>query len=94
MTFGPWVAELEPAERLARLRALRALAGVFCHRFPKFAEALRAAETDKAALAEALRLLDTLPAINRRRLLASYLPVIKTAAPQVQLATDRRGTNA
>jgi hypothetical protein len=70
--FGPWAVGLEAGERLARTRAMRALAGVFCHHHRKFVDALRAAETDPAALADALRLLDELPALNRRRLLASY----------------------
>jgi hypothetical protein len=71
VTFGPWVTELDPAERIARIRAIRALAGVFCHRFPSSGEALLRAEAEPAALEEALRLLDELPALNRRRLLAS-----------------------
>ena len=68
-SFGPWATNLDPAERLARIRAMRALAGVFCHRHPKVDEALRAAETDPAALEQAFQLLNELPTLNRRRLL-------------------------
>jgi hypothetical protein len=35
MTFGPFAPNLEPAEYLARLRSLRALASVFCHHYPE-----------------------------------------------------------
>jgi hypothetical protein len=73
MTFGPFALSLDQAERLARIRALRALAGVFCHRLPTFGEAILRAESEPTALNEALRLLDQMPALNRRRLLASNL---------------------
>jgi hypothetical protein len=82
MTFGPWLAGIDRAERLARTRAMRALAGVFCHGYPQFAEALRAAETSEAELERALQLLDELPALNRRRLLASYGAMAKTTVPR------------
>jgi hypothetical protein len=80
MTFGPFAPGLDPAERQARIRALRALAGVFCHRFPSFGEALLRAETEPTALNEALQLLDQLPALNRRRLLASYSNLSRVVA--------------
>jgi hypothetical protein len=52
---------------------LRALAGVFAHRFPDLADTLAIAETgDDMALREAYRLLDRLPSVNRRRILSSY----------------------
>jgi hypothetical protein len=71
--FGPWEPQISSAERLARCRALRALAGVFAHRHPEFAAALMQAEAgDQGALRQARELLDRLPALNRRRLLASY----------------------
>jgi hypothetical protein len=43
--LGPFVPNVEPAERLARWRSLQALAGVFCHRYPDFIAILRAAES-------------------------------------------------
>jgi len=61
-SFGPWATNIDSTERLARIRAMRALAGVFCHRHPKFEDALRTAETDPAALEQALQLLNELPA--------------------------------
>jgi hypothetical protein len=71
--FGPWQRDINPVERLARCRALAALGGVFAHRCPDFAAALALAEGgDVVALRRAKELLDGLPALNRRRLLASY----------------------
>jgi len=71
--FGPWQPQISPVERLARLRALRALAGVFAHQFPDLADTLAIAETgDDIALREAYRILDRLPTVNRRRILSSY----------------------
>jgi hypothetical protein len=52
---------------------VRALAGVFAHRHPDLRAALLAAEAgDLAARQRAQELIDQLPALNRRRLLASY----------------------
>jgi hypothetical protein len=72
MTFGPWAVAVDPAERLARLRSLRALALLLARPHARFIRALALAETDPASLPEALALLDRLPALTRRRLLASY----------------------
>lgn len=68
--FGPWRDGISDGERIARLRALRALAwayGAF-----DLAAALLAAERDVAALDEALSALDRVPALRRRRLLSTY----------------------
>jgi hypothetical protein len=72
VAFGPWDVGIGPAERLARLRSLRALAVVYCAGNPEFSDALAAAETDPDALGRAHRLLDYLPAPNKRKLLAAY----------------------
>ena len=73
MSWGPWQLNLPPAERLARLRALRALAEIFAHRFADLVDTLAVAETgDEAALRDALRLLERLPTVNRRRIYGSY----------------------
>jgi hypothetical protein len=53
--LGPWCPDISAHERTARLRALRALAGIFCHSRPDFIQALAAAEAgDHDALAKAL----------------------------------------
>ena len=73
MSWGPWQLNLPPAERLARLRALRALAEIFAHRFADLVDTLAVAETgDETALRDALRLLERLPTVNRRRIYGSY----------------------
>jgi hypothetical protein len=70
--FGPWRDDIDKAERLARLRELRALAHLLAPNSP-LAAALKAAETgDQAALDAALAELDRLPALARRRILATY----------------------
>lgn len=70
--FGPWLPGLGEPERLARWRSLRALAMVYCGATHPLTVALRAAERDPAAAAQALRCLDALPALRRRRVLATY----------------------
>jgi hypothetical protein len=78
MSFGPWSVAISDHERVARLRSLRALANVFCHSRPEFIQALADAEAgDRDALARALRMVDQLPTIGRRRLLASYNTVAR-----------------
>jgi hypothetical protein len=70
--FGPWWDDLPADERKARVRELRALAHMFAPQSPLVA-ALMAAETgDRPALEAALAELDRLPALPRRRLLATY----------------------
>jgi len=72
-TFGPWESAITAAERLARLRSMRALVRVLVG--PKgsdLAAALRQAEHDLAALDQAADLLDRLPSLPRRHVLASY----------------------
>jgi hypothetical protein len=79
-SFGPWVADLDPAERLARLRSLRALVQVFAGAKHPLVVALAAAEadpTDEAALM-AWRALETMPARSRRHVLASLAELMKS----------------
>jgi len=68
MTFGPFAPDIEADERRARLRAMRALALVYSRQNL----ALAAAEHDPDALGRAFRLLDYLPALSRRKMLATY----------------------
>lgn len=71
--FGPWRSDIDSAERLARLRSLRAIARLTCGpRGHAFAESLRRAETDASQLEPALRELDALTALDRRAVLASF----------------------
>ena len=71
--WGPFAANLEPAERLARLRAFRALARVYCGpRGADLCRLLALAEADASALEPAAAALNRLAATDRRNLLASY----------------------
>lgn len=70
--FGPWADGVTPAERMARLRSMRALAHVYCPGNPEFTDALAAAESDPDALGRARRLLDYLPAPGLKKMLAAY----------------------
>jgi hypothetical protein len=76
VSFGPWAAGIDPAERLARLRSMRALALVHCRYEVGFLESLKRAETDAAALPAAFDELQRLPALRRRHLLSSYCTLI------------------
>ena len=76
MTFGPWAFDISSAERLARLRGMRALALMHCRSHSDFIDSLHRAETDEAALPVAFHHLEHLPALRRRHLLASYCQLL------------------
>jgi hypothetical protein len=77
--FGPWCDDIGEAERLARLREMRVLAYLLAPKSPLVA-ALKAAETgDQAALDAALAELNRLPALARRRILATYAALSRPA---------------
>jgi hypothetical protein len=75
LPFGPWVVGIAPAERIAQLRALAALAAVFLGSAHPLVEMLRAAERDDDAAAQALALLDRVPSLTGRRMLATFCRV-------------------
>ena len=78
--FGPWASGIDTAERRARLRAMRALARVYCG--PRAADLVRLlaqAEADPTALEPALVALDRLAATDRRHVLASYAALSRAA---------------
>jgi hypothetical protein len=72
MPLGFLIAGTGDDERAARLRELRALALVYCGRRHPLTSALSAAIGDPAVTEAALAQLDGLPALRRRRLLASF----------------------
>jgi hypothetical protein len=74
--FGPWSTGISPAERLARLRSMRALALIYCRTSTDFISALERAETDADALPAAFNELECIPALQRRHLLATFLNLI------------------
>jgi hypothetical protein len=75
--WGPWDQAINAAERVARLRALRAFVQAFYgtnHALNKalyFAESLEPADLDGAALE-----LERLPALDRRKILSTYAALI------------------
>lgn len=80
--WGPFQPGLEAGERLARLRTLRGLIRVLAG--PRGAEAghkllLAEVDPDDEVLAEAAQEFDRLPAIDRRRVLASFAALLPPA---------------
>ena len=70
--FGPWTSNLDAPERRARIRSMRAIALLLARPHRQLISALAAAESDPAALERAAGLLEGLPSLTRRRVLASY----------------------
>lgn len=80
--FGPWAPNLQPCERVARCRSLRAVARVLAgRRAEALCDALACAEADATHLDRALVALDRLAPLDRRGILASYGPVMSAPAP-------------
>ena len=77
MTYGPFQPDLDPAERVARLRAMQALCLGFARQHPEVGRTLAAAESDPGRLPVAQELIAKLPAKNRRRLLATYADLVR-----------------
>jgi hypothetical protein len=78
--FGPWADGLTDAERLARIRGLRALVQIFAGARHPLVIALARAETDVTdeALLLAWELLMSAPSRTRRHILASFGQLMKT----------------
>jgi len=70
--FGPWVPGLSDGERQARWRSLAALAMVFLGPLHPLVRTCVAAEGDPVAADTAWAILEGLPALRKRRLLATY----------------------
>lgn len=76
-TWGPWAEAINAAERVARLRALRAFVQAFygtnhaLNHALYWAESLEQADLDAAALE-----LERLPARDRRKILSTYAALI------------------
>lgn len=82
--IGPWVPGLDPAERLARYRSLRALARIFAGSSHPLVIALAQAEADPSDNSAALawEALMTMPSRQRRNILASMGELLKTTPPK------------
>lgn len=80
--FGPWTEGLPPCERIARCRTLRAVARMIAGpRADALSSALACAESDPSHLDRALDALDRLASLDRRKILASYQPVMLPPRP-------------
>lgn len=74
--FGPWAEGISPMERFARLRSLRTIAMCMFGAHTPVAKPLFLAESlDPAELEAALEALNRMPALDRRKLLSSYITV-------------------
>lgn len=78
--WGPWRDGIDPSERTARLRGLRATARLLAGpRAAPLCRLLLTAETDPAALEPAARALAALPASDRRQIWAAYAALDRAA---------------
>lgn len=82
--WGPFADSLDLAERRARLRALRSVVHLLIGpRAGQLRALLKEAESDAALLPAALKALDALTPLDRRRVLASYA-AIERPSPEVR----------
>jgi hypothetical protein len=70
--FGPWVADLEHAEERAQLRLIGGITASFIGCQHPIIAILRRAEGDADAKAEALRMLNCLPSLTKRRIISVF----------------------
>lgn len=79
--WGPFRPDIDAAERLARLRSLRAIVRLSTGpRGDRLAGLLHRAERDTAALEPALAALNALATLDRRSVLASFAALHRSAA--------------
>ena len=77
--FGPWADGLDDAEKMARLRSMRALCQLLAGPKHQMTLALAAAEAgDEEAAALAWSALETMPSRQRRNILASLSELMKS----------------
>jgi hypothetical protein len=79
---------ISETERMGRCRELRALALVYCGLGHPATKALGAAITDPTMTDRALIEINAIPALRRRRLLASYLALMRRAQHCVKSEND------
>ena len=78
--FGSWAPNLDTVERVARLRSMRAIVRLSCGpRGEAFADLLRRAERDPAALEPAAKALNRLAGLDRRHVLTCFAALHRTA---------------
>ncbi len=80
--WGPFALDLDPCERRARLRSLRAVVRLLLGpRGDMLERALHCAEGGAVALDAVLSALNRLPSLDLRKVLASYAALTKPQAP-------------
>ena len=80
--WGPFVPDIDPCERRARLRSLRAIVRLLLgSRGDVLARALHCAEEGAVSIDTLHRTLSRLPSLDYRKVLASYAALTKPAAP-------------
>ncbi|MCP1551648.1 MULTISPECIES: hypothetical protein [Methylorubrum] len=78
--WGPFADGIDNAERLARLRALRAITHLCAGpRGDRLADELQRAERDVSRLPAALAQIEALTALDRRQVLASFARIHRSA---------------
>lgn len=78
--FGPWSDRIDAAERLARLRSLRAIVRLTTGpRGDRLASELHRAEGDASRLPFALAALNHLAALDRRQVLTTFAQLHRSA---------------
>lgn len=83
--WGPFRPDLEPAERMARLRALRAVVHLTTgRRGDALADLLHQAEHEPTALPLAAAALNRLASLDRRHVCASYAALIRPPCERSQ----------
>jgi hypothetical protein len=70
--WGPWRLPLDHPERVPQFRSLAALARVFQFSRADLVAALRQAETDDDAADRAFQILNEVPTVPRRRIVATF----------------------
>lgn len=76
-SWGPWARDIGAAERLARLRSMRAICQLMLGKLHPLVRALFLAESGEPVdMAAACIELDRMPARDRRKVLASYAALI------------------
>ena len=94
--FGPFREDCDPVERIAQLRVMRTLVHGLLWTVDEgraLEAALRRAEQDSDAAATALDLFDHLPALTRRKILATFAYIHKPLYTRSRRLQPEEATN-
>jgi hypothetical protein len=76
MSYGPWSPAASPEDRSRQLHTLVAVAHLQLGKDHPLVGELRRAETDRIAFRRAQELIEVLPPLHRRRLLAAFQAIV------------------